>query len=231
MKKYLLMAAVALMAATGANAQSRFEPGTLTIQPRIGGTGSMLTNTPDLDIEGFSDKLDATATGGAFVGADLEYQLTERFSVAAGVNYAMAGSGWEDADVTILGDKVKLRDMKIETGYVNVPLTVNWYVAKGLALKTGVQAGFLTNAKMKMKMEESIGGGTKKTEYDEDCKDEINKFDVSIPVGLSYEFKIPFVIDARFNIGLTKVNKESDPDFKDSRNLSFVISFGYKFKL
>ena len=82
-----------------------------------------------------------------------------------------------------------------------------------------------------MKMEESIGGGTKKTEYDEDCKDEINKFDVSIPVGLSYEFKMPFVIDARFNIGLTKVNKESDPDFKDSRNLSFVISFGYKFKL
>ncbi|MBR6980063.1 MAG: hypothetical protein IKH88_09550 [Prevotella sp.] len=45
--------------------------------------------------------------------------------MAAGVNYAMAGSGWEDADINISGEKVKLRDMKIETGYVNVPLTVN----------------------------------------------------------------------------------------------------------
>ena len=153
------MAAVALMTAT-ASAQSRFEPGTLTLQPRIGATGSMLTNMPDLDLGFPSGKLDATATGGGFIGADLEYQLSERFSIAAGVNYAMAGSGWKDADINVSGDKLKLRDMKIETGYVNVPLTVNWYVAKGLALKTGVQAGFLTNAKIKMKMEGGIGGKT-----------------------------------------------------------------------
>jgi len=46
-----------------------------------------------------------------------------------------------------------------------------------------------------------------------------------VPVGLSYEYK-SFVIDARYNIGVTRV-AEGD----ESRNRVFQITLGYKINL
>ena len=234
MKKYLLMATM-MVVALSANAQSRFEPGTLTIQPKIGFTAAQLTNTPAINLRevGFSKSIDAQPTAGVITGADLEYQLTDRFSLAAGVNWTMAGSGWEDCDVkdATSGTTVKIRDMKIETGYANIPVTANFYLFKGFAVKAGVQCGFLTNAKVKATISASEGGKNIKADIDEDCKNQFKKFDLSIPIGVSYEFNIPIVIDMRYNIGISKVNKESVAGEKDSRNGILTLTVGYKFKL
>lgn len=233
MKKVIMMAAM-MMAVISATAQGRFEPGTLTIQPRIGATAAMLTNAPNLNAAefGYSGNIDATPTGGGFVGVDLEYQIAERLSFSAGANWSNAGSGWENTDfVEKGGQTVKMRDFKIETEYVFVPMTVNFYIARGLALKSGVQLGFLTKAKAKCSLSGGSHGSNMTVDLDEDIKDAFNKFDVSIPVGLSYEFKSPFVIDARYNIGLSKVNKEPMEDGKDTRNGIFTLTFGYKFSL
>ena len=54
-----------------------------------------------------------------------------------------------------------------------------------------------------------------------------NKFDLSIPIGISFEFS-RVVIDARYLLGLTKVNKEGD---KTCHNSVILITTGYKFKL
>ena len=233
MKKVIMMAAM-MLAVISASAQGRFEPGTLTLQPRIGGTAAQMTNMPKFQTSklGYDGDVDATVTGGGLVGLELEYQLTERLSFAAGANWANAGSGWQDTDFkTSEGETVKMRDMKIETEYVFVPMTVNFYVARGLALKTGVQLGFLTKGKAKTSLSAGSDGVNRKEEIDVDIKDGLNKFDVCIPVGLSYEFKKPFVIDARYNIGLSKVNKESIDGAKDTRNGIFTLTFGYKFSL
>ena len=68
---------------------------------------------------------------------------------------------------------------------------------------------------------------------DTSCKDQFNKFDLSIPVGISYEFKVPIVIDLRYNIGLTKVNKVDNlfGNKGDSRSHTCTLTVGYKFKL
>ena len=226
MKKKFLMAAVALMTAMCVNAQGRFEPGTFTIQPRIGFTGATITNMPSVKIPGVG-KIDHEATGGFFAGADAAYQVNDWFEVAAGVNWAQAGSGWKDTDLNVDGVTANVKDLKIKTSYINVPVTANFYIMDGFALKTGVQFGFLTSAKLKGEF--SALGETEK--LDESCKDDVNKFDLSIPVGVSYEFENHIVLDARYNFGLTKVNKDTDPDYKDGRNLSFVITVGYKFGL
>ncbi|MBQ8989107.1 MAG: PorT family protein, partial [Prevotella sp.] len=168
-----------------------------------------------------------SATGGFMAGVDAAYQVNNWFEVAAGVNWAQAGSGWKDTDFNVNGVNIKVKDLKIETSYVNVPVTANFYILKGFALKTGVQFGYLTSAKLKG--EATSGNLTQK--MDQDGKDEFNKFDLSIPVGLSYEFKNHIVLDARYNIGLTKVNKETEEGFKDGRNISFALTVGYKFGL
>ena len=159
--------------------------------------------------------------------ADAAYQVNDWLEIAAGVNWAQAGSGWKDTDLNAEGVNIKVKDLKIETSYVNVPVTANFYVLKGFALKTGVQFGFLTSAKLQG--EATTAAATEK--LDESCKDVFKKFDLSIPVGLSYEFKNHIVLDARYNIGLTKVNKEKEEGFKDGRNFSFALTVGYKFGL
>ena len=68
-------------------------------------------------------------------------------------------------------------------------------------------------------------------DYSVDYKDDFEKFDLSIPFGVSYQFNNPFVIDARYQLGLTKLNKESGKGIKDLKNGVFMITFGYKFAL
>lgn len=228
MKKMILLAAMAV-ATLGASAQARFEPGKCTMQIRYGGTGSMLSSMPDLNANGKT--IEATATGGYFFGVDVEYYLNERFSLSAGLNSSQAGTGWEDYDYNLNGTYVEVTESALKTSYVSVPLTVNWYVLKGLALKTGVQFSHLTRAKNYSLTEYSEGGVDYTTTAESNCKNDFNKFDVSIPIGLSYEFKFPIVLDLRYNMGLTNVNKHDAIDGKDHRNMQFVFTFGYKFRL
>ena len=56
----------------------------------------------------------------------------------------------------------------------------------------------------------------------EDVK--MNTFDFSIPVGFSYEFN-RITVDARYNIGLTKLISGSDNAI---HNKVFAITLGYK---
>ena len=49
--------------------------------------------------------------------------------------------------------------------------------------------------------------------------------DISIPLGLSYEY-MNVVVDARYNWGLTKIH-----NLTDSKNSFFTFTVGYKFEL
>ena len=89
---------------------------------------------------------------------------------------------------------------------------VNFYVAKGFALKIGLQPGFLVNAKA-----ESV-----------DNKDAFESFNLSMPIGLSYEFKNGITLDLRGTPGLTAVNKNSSSDWKLRSDCS-TLTIGYKF--
>ena len=231
MKKMILMAVVAMMATMSASAQARFETGTFTLQPRIGGTGSLFTNAPDMSEDGKT--IDAIPAGGSFTGLDLEYYLSSRIGLTAGIGWSEAGTGWENHTIYAPnGQTMKVKDWSLKTNYFNVPLTVNWYVLKGFALKTGLQLGFLTRAKEHSLLEYTEGVVDYTLTADTDRKTEFKKFDISIPVGLSYEFRFPIVIDLRFNVGLTKVNKDHTIiDGDDYRNLQSALTIGYKFKL
>ena len=136
-------------------------------------------------------------------GIEGEYYANEWLGIAAGLTYAQQGWKFEGG-----GAKATTK-----LDYLNVPITANFYVAQGLALKTGVQMGFLMNAK-----EESA-----------DIKDGSEKFNLAIPIGLSFEYE-NIVLDARYNLAVTKVNKNSNDDNKWRSSL-IQITLGYKFQL
>ena len=219
--KKLFIVAVMAVAAIGANAQSKVKAGTWSIQPKLGATITSITNMDyDSKIPGATGKAEYQTFVGATIGGEVEYQVTDRFSVAAGVGYIMQGKQWDDYKFGGYEEK----EQKVELGYVNVPVVANYYIFKGLAVKAGVQFAFLTNAKEKG----TLVSGNTETTVSNDVKNQCNTFDFSIPVGVSYEFDNHIVIDARYNIGITNVNKNGNVN---CRNSVFLATVGYKFRL
>lgn len=228
--KKLMMIAAFMVAAVSANAQ--FEPGTFSIQPKVGGTISKVSNMPNINLSQFdlgNTTIDRSFYVGGLIGAEFEYQVATPFSLAAGVNFAMQGCQWEDFELKQGDDYAKLKDLKMEMTYLNVPIVANVYLFKGFAIKTGVQLGFLLSAKYKANSEIKVGELIRKDESSQDIKDGCKKFDVAIPIGVSYQVPtIPIYIDARYNLGLTNINKEGDTNYK---NQVFQLTVGYKFAL
>ena len=221
--------AVATFMATAANAQ--FKKGTWSLQPFLGGGISTITNASDLSL-GNNKTLDKKTTAVSIIGGEAEYQFAEKFSAAAGINYTSQGVAWDDYN----DGNVKYKDINASLGYIKIPLVANFYFAKGWAVKAGVQFGFLVNSKINLHAEgkTDLGDGVdRKTDVytSVDIKDQFKKFDFSIPVGVSYQFKTPITIDARYQIGLTKVNKNTAPGINNSKNSVFTLTVGYKFAL
>ena len=198
MKKMMILAVMAIVAMTASAQNTLRENGTFTLQPKVGLGVGFLSGKWSSGIDE-----DKKSRYGLLAGVECEYYVNDWFSAALGVNYAQQGwkfKGGGDSETTKLD-------------YLNIPIVGNFYVAEGLALKTGVQFGCLLSAK----------------EEGDDVKDAYEKLNISIPIGISGEYK-NFVLDVRYNISLSKINKHSDSENKYRSDL-FQITLGYKFEL
>ena len=223
MKKMILMALLAVAVTTSVKAQ--YEPGKWSFKPTIAIGFANISNMQALPLN--ATKLDRKVAPAARTGLIFEYQAAERLGIEAGLTYGMQGCAWDDYKA---GDE-KLEELGVELQYIQVPIVANVYLVKGLALKAGVQLSFLTDADIKFTTEGKTEGYKTTPDTRGDITKDCNKFDVAIPVGLSYEFKNHWVIDATYNIGLTKLNKESKSGEGDNKNGALFIGFGYKFSL
>ena len=197
MKKIMMMLFMATVALTASAQNTLRDNGTFTLQPKVGIGIGMLSGEWKT-YAGFDNK----SRVGLVAGVEGEYYATEWLGIALGLNYAQQGWKMEGNGL----------EKTFKYDYLNVPLTGNFYVAKGLALKTGVQFGFLMSAK--------VG--------DSDVKDGCEKLNLSIPIGVSYEYG-NVVLDLRYNLGLSKTNKEGNDNKLRSDLLQ--ITLGYKFAL
>ena len=191
--KKLFLAVVAMMISAATFAQN--EVGQLTIQPKVG-----------VNIANITDVNDADPRIGLAAGAEFEYGLTDNIGLSAGVLYSMQGVKASEESV----------DCTLKLDYLNVPILANFYIAKGFAVKLGVQPGFKLSSKAKFKG----SGGSKEVDVDG-----FKSVDLSIPVGLSYQYQ-NIVFDARYNWGVTNLVEDSD-----SKHSVFQITVGNKFSL
>lgn len=192
----------ALLMAMCATAMAQQEEGTLTWQPKVGMNLSNLSDAdkPIVDLN---------------FGVEAEYMCTDNFSLAAGIIVSNQGAKYDDGDYTV------------DLDYVNIPVLANLYVLPGLAIKAGVQPAFRTKAKVKddtgtidMDKFYTQYGSIVGQEY------EVKKFDLAIPVGISYEYR-NIVLDARYNWGLLKIMDLGDAFY----NRVFQVTLGYKFSV
>lgn len=207
-----MMIAAMMIAAISANAQN--EVGQITLQPKVGINLSTITGKT---VAGTESK----AKVGLVAGVEGEYGVAENFSVTAAVLYSMEGAkvkSTQNSDVAV----------KANLDYINIPILAQYYVIPGLAVKAGIQPAFNVRKNVKVDLPSGIPAAyvDEVNDMADDVKGKIKSFNLSIPVGLSYEYQ-SFVLDARYNIGVTKLAKDSD----EGRNSTFAITLGYKFAL
>ena len=173
------------------------ESGSVTLQPNVGITYTSLTGSAGEDID---------AAIGLTAGVEGMYMFTDKFGAALGVSL----TGYN------VSNKEGLDKGKISSNYyICVPVMANYYVAPGLALKAGASINFLATSKYDG---EDKVDGKKYREF-------FRRGFISIPVGASYEIN-GFVFDARYNIGVRKILRDTDID--GSYN-AFSFTVGYKF--
>ena len=225
MKKIMMIAAM-MVAAVTANAQN--EVGQLTLKPTVGLNIASMT------------KADGSKVRPGFVaGVEGEYGVSENFGITAGIFYSqqgVKGNGEIEIDLDDLKEMgidlgVGILDIKgketFKLDYINIPIMAQYYPMKGLALKAGIQPGFCVNKKYKFEGTASVNPTAERKSFNEEYKltEGVKGFQFAIPVGVSYEYA-NFVLDARYNIYLTKALKGSD-----SRHSVFSFTLGYKFAL
>lgn len=201
MKKILLTIAVVIL--TAVNAFAQHEEGDYTLHPRVGISLSDFRGDPDAEM-----KVNLT------FGIDADYFITDKFCLGVGLLFNDQGAKYHDPT----------GDYTLDIYYAALPLMASYYVLPGLALKTGVQPAWRANTKIRERGETiDLDRALMLLFQDDDVR--VNRVDIAIPIGLSYEFK-GFTLDARYNFGLVKVFRGIDDSV---HNRSFVATLGYKF--
>lgn len=165
--------------------------------------GLNISTITNADVDGVNTK----SLVGFHVGFFGEFVLSDKFSIQPEVLYSTQGTKIEFEGIK--------GDLKLD--YIAIPVMAKYYVADSFSLELGPQIGFLVSAKAK-------SGGES-----EDVKDELKSTDVSLNFGLGYDITENFMIGARYNLGLTRLQDELLPGEDESKNSVFQISIGYKF--
>lgn len=153
------------------------------------------------------------------VGGEFGYVASPKMALLFGAMYSQQGC------------KAKFQgiDGTIKMDYINVPIIAACRVTNNLSVKVGLQPGFLINDKVKVSANGASAEVGLKESYEAAGMDvTIHKFDLSIPIGISYDFS-NVQLDLRYNAGLTNIL--SIPGGEGTKNSVFQFTIGYKFGL
>lgn len=189
-----------LLAAAASTANAQAEPGTNTLYPRVGMAFAKFSGAELYD--GVSEqKLSPKYRSGFVAGVELQHQFSRDMAASVGVLYSEQGTDFEQAKAQDVNTSVK-------ANYLVVPVLAAYTTQIGLAVKAGLQP---------------------EVRVSDEANQVLNRVTLSLPVALSYEYH-HFVLDLRYNIGLTHVYKQwagNDP----AHNATIMLTLGYGIEL
>ena len=140
------------------------------------------------------------------VGVFAEITLADSFYLQPELFYSTQGT----EDYRYISNNLPFVD-KLNLDYINLPIMFKYDVANRFYLEAGPQVGFLVSAER----------------GDVDVKDDFESVDFGANFGLSYGFTDKIFAQARYNIGLSDIDKSELNDKVSNAVMSF--SLGYKF--
>lgn len=94
--------------------------------------------------------------------------------------------------------------VKLNLGYVNVPILFQYMFNNGFRLEAGPQIGVLLHA------ESELSGNS------DNVKDDFKSIDIALAGGIGYVSPSGFGLDARYNYGLSNINDLTSDKFTNS---------------
>ena len=221
---------LAFLSAISLASFAQSKAGTWSVIPHVGVSIASLTHqSGGIEVgDNQSQELKPQARPGFTGGVDVMYQASDNVGLSLGLSYVQAGCKYKDVD----DNGVIWHDHYDRMDYISVPLLAHSYIAPGLSINVGVAPSFLIYGKYHAGMQtydvDTDGHRTnvKEAEIDQDIKNGLRNFTLSIPVGISYEYE-NVVLDARYNVGVLNAYKYG----LTARNKVFEVSVGYKFDL
>ena len=120
----------------------------------------------------------------------------------------------------------------LRMNYVAMPILIHSYLLPGFSVKAGVEPTLLLGAKShEVQQSFDVDREGKKSNFSEDeftidIKKRMRKIGLSIPIGVSYEYK-NVVLGALYHVGVFNIYKEGN----SARKRVIEMSVGYKFNL
>jgi hypothetical protein len=113
--------------------------------------------------------------------------------------------------------------------YVNIPLIFKLYTIGGINLQVGPQIGLLTSAERE---DFAVAGQPNGPITKQDIKDDLNKTDISLALGVGVDLPFGLTLDGRYNWGLSDNDDgavtDSGAPIGQIKNQVWQISVGYK---
>lgn len=168
--------------------------------------------------------------GPNFASIDTKSSLVENYKNRAGFHggaFVLLKAGKIGVQPEVIfsqqGSKVTINNesFKSNFSYVNIPIILKLYTVAGINIQAGPQFGFATNGETPVP---DVNGYKLK-----DVKDDMKKSDFSLGLGLGWDLPFGLTLDARYNLGLSKMFDEAPTEpTEDAKNQVFQVSLGYK---
>jgi hypothetical protein len=196
--KITLLIAVACMISTASFAQAKFG-------------ANAGTNFSNVRYHGAGETNESTSKVGLNFGLFADFEVSDKFSVQPELNFSQLGAKWSAAG---------MGDYNETFNTIAIPVLAKFHIAD-LALMAGPQFAFVTSANAK---ETPVSGPSEKYSIKNDYKGSI----FSLAFGAEYGFGDKFVAGARYQAGLSDMEKVSVNGYKTTLS-AFSLSIGYKF--
>ncbi|MDE5945322.1 MAG: porin family protein [Rikenella sp.] len=175
--------------------------------PRAGLNVSTLTKTS-------YSKARARANFGLMAG----YKINDLIGVQAEALYSMQGS------------KMTNKDDVFSYNYVKVPLLAKIFLIGGLNIEAGVSFDWLVRAQHRWTSKDYTGGESSEdyatVSHSQNLLKDSRRFDLSIPVGINYQFSKLFDIGVRYDISTIRTAEDSQ---NRAKNSNWSVSVGLRF--
>lgn len=174
---------------------------------------------------------------GFHAGAFVNIPLSEKFSIQPEVLYNQMGAKSIDAyDEYTQGDTtVKTKnEYTVDLNYISVPLMLQMKPAHNFYIEAGPEFSYFLNGKTKSSTvitTTKAGNTSTTTESGSQSinKDDINRFNFGLGLGLGYYFTKDLGISARYINGLGDTRKENPELTNQLSNRVFQLGLNYKF--
>jgi hypothetical protein len=118
--------------------------------------------------------------------------------------------------------KINSQDYESNFSYVNIPIIIKLYTVAGINIQAGPQFGFVNSAEAPVLTAPN-------TYTVQDVKARAKGSDVTAAFGLGWDLPFGLTIDARYNLGLSKIyDKAPTNETANAKNQVIQLSVGYK---